>query len=62
MILITDFSGVILVLQIYTKHFLNNNFFYVVAYQRIEKYMHVGRGQETAVMGNPHGQSKFPKK
>ena len=24
--------------------------------------MHVGRGQETVVMGNSHGQSKFPKK
>ena len=24
--------------------------------------MHVGRGQETVVMGNSHGQSKSPKK
>ena len=27
-----------------------------------EKYMHMGRGQETNAMGNSHGQSKFPKK
>ena len=40
-----------------------NKFFHVVALPKYtEKYMHVGREQEIVVMGNSHGQSKFPKK
>ena len=33
-----------------------------LAYQRIQKYMHLSKGQETVVMGNHNGWSKFPKR
>ena len=42
--------------------FLNNKFFNAEGYQRIQKYMHVGRGQKAVVMRNFHGRPKFPKR
>ena len=56
--MITDFSAI----NIYCTFSKQKIFSCSSLPKNTEKYTHTGRGQETVVMGNSHGQSKFPKK